>query len=149
MDKVNEVIKLGEGSVIENGKHRPYQCPADKLTIGWGHNLEDNGINDVTAEFLLSEDVFIATQDLKAVLGSDVWMSLSEVRNAALVDMIFNLGRPTFSKFQNMIAAIKAADWQKASAEAIDSRWYRQVGSRGQRIVKMLSSNEWPEELEG
>lgn len=35
-----EFAKLAEGAVIKDGKHYPYQCPADYLTIGYGWNLD-------------------------------------------------------------------------------------------------------------
>ena len=35
----------------------PYRCTAGKLTIGAGHNIEDNGISKKAAEFILKEDI--------------------------------------------------------------------------------------------
>jgi lysozyme len=57
-----------------------------------------------------------------------------------LVNMTFNLGRPRLSKFKNMIAAVKDHDWDVAADEMIDSRWYRQVKSRGKELVEMMRS---------
>jgi lysozyme len=55
-----------------------------------------------------------------------------------LTDMIFNLGSTRFRKFKKMIKAIKNNDWELAGEEAKDSKWYKQVGKRGEEIVKQL-----------
>ena len=57
-----------------------------------------------------------------------------------LVNMTFNLGRTRLSKFKNMIKAIEAHDWNAAADEMVDSRWYRQVKSRGVELVELMRS---------
>ena len=59
-----------------------------------------------------------------------------------LVNMTFNLGQTRLSKFKNMIRAVKALNWDKAADEMIDSRWYRQVKSRGVELVKLMRGAE-------
>lgn len=41
----------------EGFRSKPYRCPAGKLTIGYGRNIQDNGITKAEALFLLTEDV--------------------------------------------------------------------------------------------
>ena len=41
---VFKFTKLAEGLSL-----KPYRCPAGKLTIGYGHNLEANGISEEIA----------------------------------------------------------------------------------------------------
>lgn len=36
---------------------KPYRCTSNKLTIGYGRNIEDNGITIDEAEYLLNNDV--------------------------------------------------------------------------------------------
>ena len=57
-----------------------------------------------------------------------------------LINMTFNLGRPRLSKFKNMIKAIESHDWNAAADEMVDSRWYRQVKSRGVELVELMRS---------
>lgn len=57
-----------------------------------------------------------------------------------LVNMTFNLGRPRLSKFKNMIKAIESHDWNAAADEMVDSRWYRQVKSRGVELEELMRS---------
>lgn len=55
-----------------------------------------------------------------------------------LVNMAFNLGRTRLSKFKNMVAAVNAKDYEKAAEEMIDSKWYRQVKTRGVELVEIM-----------
>ncbi|MBP5593653.1 MAG: hypothetical protein J6X75_05780, partial [Clostridia bacterium] len=43
--------KLAEGLRL-----KPYRCPAGKLTIGYGRNIEDMGISETEAEMLFDND---------------------------------------------------------------------------------------------
>ena len=57
-----------------------------------------------------------------------------------LVNMTFNLGRTRLSKFKNMVKAVQSHDWNAAADEMVDSRWYRQVKSRGVELVELMRS---------
>lgn len=57
-----------------------------------------------------------------------------------LVNMMFNLGRTRLSKFKNMREAIDNQDWATAAVEGRDSRWYRQVGNRAERLMTRLEN---------
>ncbi len=59
-------------------------------------------------------------------------------RQAALISMAFNLGAPRLAGFYQMHRAIFEGDWQRVSAEALDSRWAKQTGHRAQEIAAML-----------
>ena len=51
-----DTIKRHEGLRL-----KPYLCTAGKLTIGYGRNLETNGISGDEAEYLLKNDIERAT----------------------------------------------------------------------------------------
>ena len=59
-------------------------------------------------------------------------------RQAALISIPFNLGAPRLAGFRQMHRAILEGDWQRVSAEALDSRWAKQTGHRAQEIAAML-----------
>ena len=93
-----------------------------------------------SAEVLLETDLDIAVHDLRAcVPGFD---DLDDLRQEALVSMIFNLGRGKFMGFQRMRAAIAAEDWERAAREALDSRWAAQVKHRAQEIAHVLRTGQ-------
>ena len=120
---------------------KPYQCTADKLTIGVGRNIEDRGITEDEARYLLKNDIKIVEDELLS--KKPMVAELDAVRQRVLVDMGFNLGIPTLLKFQNMWLAIEQEDFIQASIEMMDSRWARQVGQRAHRLSEAMRIGEW------
>ena len=122
----------------EGFRDKPYRCTAGKLTIGYGRNLDDVGISNREATVLLYNDIIEATESVRVVFSGFKFDEFSENRQAALIDMMFNLGRSRFIKFKKMITAIRYKDWNEAADQAKDSRWFSQVGERGVKIVRLL-----------
>ena len=126
-------IKENEGLSL-----KMYKCPADKWTIGYGHNIEDLGITQEAANFIFEGDIDAARKDALSIFPS--LLVFPQEKQIAIIDMIFNMGKPTFLKFEKMIAAIKIRDWREAGKQAKDSKWFKQVGNRGPRVVALLSN---------
>jgi len=120
---------------------KPYHCTADKLTIGVGRNIQDRGITEDEARYLLKNDIKIVEDEL--LTRQPVVAGLDSVRQRVLVDMGFNLGLPILMKFQNMWAAIEEEDYHEAARQMMDSRWASQVGRRAERLAQAMSSGEW------
>jgi len=136
---VKELLVKHEGVRL-----KPYRCPAGKLTIGVGRNIEDNGITEAEAMFLLANDI----RRVELELEPFAWYNgLDDVRKAALVDMCFNLGLPRLLKFRKMIAALARRDYGEAAMEMLDSAWARQVGARAVRLSNMVKTGEYPKDL--
>lgn len=131
LTKLISMLKRHEGF-----RSKPYLCTAKKITIGYGRNLDDVGITQEEAEFLLLMDVRQATDDAHDIFPK--MLDYTENRQIALIDMVFNLGKTRLMKFRNMIDAVKSGDWEKAAIEATDSRWYKQVGARAVELVNLL-----------
>jgi len=113
-----------------------YKCPAGKLTIGYGTNLEDRGISKAEAQMLVLNDLQRAITSLQNIFEG--WEFFSAKRKVALIDMVYNLGVAGFCKFKNMILAIKKEDWDKAAKCAMDSLYAKQVGVRAKENAKWL-----------
>jgi lysozyme len=126
----NQLI-LHEGLKLE-----PYECTAGKLTIGVGRNIEDIGITEDEARYLLDNDILRVCDELDRNLPW--WRDLSDARQRVLVDMVFNLGISRFMQFQNTIAAIESGDYETAASEMLDSRWSNQVGNRAKTLSRMM-----------
>lgn len=134
MKSIEEQLILHEGI-----KLKPYRCPAGKLTIGVGRNLEDKGLSRDEALFLLHNDI----REVNNALQAHTWfLRLDRVRQKVLIDMAFNLGLAGLFGFKNMIAYLEVGNYEKAADEMVNSRWYRQVGDRGKRLVKMMVTGE-------
>lgn len=120
----------------EGFEPRPYLCPAGRLSIGFGRNLNDKGISFMEARFLLRNDIDDAKKDCKRIFTN--WQNYSKYRQWAFIDMRFNLGPSGFRSFRKMIAAANDEAWFRVVKEAINSRWYHQVGRRSRYIVELL-----------
>ncbi|MEA3348486.1 MAG: sulfate adenylyltransferase subunit CysN [Pseudomonadota bacterium] len=123
----------------EGLKLKPYHCPAGKLTIGVGRNLEERGISEEEALYLLNNDIAESIKDLQKIFA-DEFETLPENVQRVLIDMRFNLGASGFKGFKKMIKAVKEEDFTQAALEMQDSKWFRQVGSRGKTLVKMMTA---------
>ena len=60
---------------------------------------------------------------------------------------MFNLGAGRFGAFHNMILALESGNMDAAAGEAANSGWYTEVGPRGKRIVAMLRTGQWPDDV--
>ena len=105
-------------------------------TIGVGRNLKDRGLLDDEVDYLLSNDIDIVETELDTELPW--WRDLDEVRARCLAELVFNMGMPRLHGFVKALDALKRRDYQTSADEFTDSRWYKQVGLRGVRIVEMI-----------
>lgn len=135
MDIALEAVKVHEGLRL-----KPYRCSANKLTIGYGRNLEDNGLTLEEAEILLQHDLVQAESDAIIYLGLHTWSTLTDVRKAVLINMSFNLGLTTLLKFTRFKSCLQSGDWAGAAVEMLDSRWASQVGSRATELAEHMRS---------
>lgn len=125
----------------EDVRLKPYTCPAGKLTIGVGRNIEDNGITYEEAMMMLDNDITRVVEELKRNLP--FYESLDEVRQGVLINMCFNLGIGRLLGFQKTLRHIEDGDYDKASIEMLDSRWAVQVGTRAKRLSRQMRTGEW------
>ncbi|MGA1846771.1 glycoside hydrolase family protein [Deferribacter abyssi] len=124
---------------------KPYRDSVKgKLTIGVGRNLDDVGISEDEALYLLRNDIAKVENELKQF---EWFNKLDGVRKKVLIDMDFNLGLPKFLTFKRMIAALKEGDFKKASDEMLDSRWAMQVKRRAVRLSIMMETGQDYDEL--
>lgn len=124
----------------EGVRLKPYRCTAGKLTVGVGRNLDDVGITETEAEYLLQGDVCKVLAELKTA-GYEG--DLTDPRFAALANMAFNLGTQGLLKFQATLAAYRARDWPAMAERMLASLWARQVGPRAVRLAKQVTTGEW------
>lgn len=122
---------------------KPYRCTAGKLTIGVGRNLDDKGITEKEALYLLDNDISECIYDLMEIFGVSVWECFSNSRQRALIDLRFNLGPNRFRMFRKMLSAIRYGDWKQASEELKDSNWWTQVQpDRKELLFKQLRTGD-------
>jgi len=130
IERLSDQLKVDEGF-----KAKVYTCSAGKLTVGYGWNLEDSNMPEHIASQLLDYGIEQAAQ---ACQKFEWFSALSDVRQEVIVNMVYNLGYTGVSKFKNMIAAIEDEDWSDAASEMLDSKWYKDVGARAERLARMM-----------
>ena len=119
---------------------KPYECPKGKLTIGYGHNIEDNGIPRIVAEDLLDIDLLHAQNELFSNYPAYRW--LSSGRKNALIDMAFNMGLPGLKNFKKMHKALSESDFDSAANEVLDSDYARQLPKRSLENSELIRNGE-------
>jgi lysozyme len=115
---------------------RLYKCTEGKQTIGIGRNLDDLGITEDEAMYMLDND--LARIEVELEKNIPVLSGLSDNRKIVLMNMAFNLGISRLLQFNNMLGALAQHDYKTASAEMLNSRWSKQVGSRANELSEMM-----------
>ena len=141
MIRLKEMLKRHEGI-----RQFVYQCSANKLTIGVGRNIdEDGGIGLSLDEinYLLDSDIVRCLRELNEF----EWFSeLDEVRQDAMVSICLNLGLPRLKGFELALNAMSSRLYEEAASEFLDSKWASQVGHRAKELSEMIRTGDYPEE---
>ena len=129
--RLKEDLKRHEGLRL-----KPYRDTVGKLTIGYGRNLDDRGITEAEADYLLTSDVLDFMREVDTRLP---WVpDLDEVRRGVVYNMAFNLGVGGLLSFRNTLAAMQRGDWTNAAEGMLDSLWARQVGRRATELAERM-----------
>ena len=145
VEKLREQLKIDEGCVYEiYNDHLGYP------TFGIGHLVREsdpeNGsalgteVSEDRVNEAFDADVEIVLSDCNTLYPD--FDDLPEEAQQIIANMMFNLGRPRLSKFVGMKRGVDAKDWDSAADEMVDSRWYRQVGARAERLVNRMREIE-------
>lgn len=127
-----------------------YLCTKGHHTIGWGHNVDShpltgdilayfhahNCITDEMADRLLDQDIADAVKDCRKLFPA--FNTLSENRQDALIDMMFNMGFSTFAEFHGTIAHINRGEWDQAVQHIELTDYRKELPARAQRNEKLL-----------
>lgn len=142
-ERVQEQLAIDEGVV-----HAVYLDHLGYPTFGIGHLIReedpeyglevDTPVSEERVTEAFQADLDIAISECKALY--DQWDDFPGEVQEILVNMMFNLGRTRLSKFKNMRKAIDNEDWATAAVEGRDSRWYKQVGNRAERLMERLEN---------
>ena len=123
LDRSVEMLKRHEGLRLN-----PYHCPANKLTIGIGRNLQDRGITESEAFYLLHGDINLVQEELTKNWG--VWRTFPEKARLVCIDMTFQMGITSFMKFKETRKLMELGKWLEASEEVLRSRYSIQTPNR-------------------
>ena len=135
VDKLIKQLKKHEGLEL-----KPYKCTSNKLTIGIGRNLEDVGISEIEAEYLLMNDL---DTYMTAAKTYGWYNGLNDARKAVIVSMLFNMGQTNFNKFLKMKQALDVGDYAEAAKQMLSSKWAKQVKGRAVELSKQMETGKW------
>ena len=134
---------------LEEDEGCKYEIYLDHLgypTFGIGHLVteddEEHG-KEVGTEVSAERVAEVFEQDIEVTLDEcqrlyEDFDDLPEEVQLIIANMMFNMGRPRLSQFKGMKAGVDARDWNQAADEMVDSKWYRQVTNRADRLVTRM-----------
>merc|ERR1711985_92127 len=64
----------------------------------------------------------------------------NHIVKGVIIEMCFQLGKPRVMKFKRMWESLKEKNLDKASAEMIDSNWYRQTKKRCESLANVMKN---------
>jgi len=141
IDKLREELAADEGCV--------YEIYLDHLglpTFGIGHLVTENDqehgqevgtpVSEERVQDVFAKDIVVTLDECETLYEG--FSELPEEVQLICANMMFNMGRPRLSGFKKFNAAVAAGDWDGAADEMIDSRWYRQVTNRAERLVQRM-----------
>lgn len=132
----SDILLLESIKKHEGFRSRLYKCPAGKWSIGYGRNLEDCGLSEWEAEYLLKNDITCSKLELYTNFP---WAEkLDSARKNVLIEMVFNMGISRFKGFKKMLAACQKGEWDKAANEMLDSKWASQVKQRAKTLAEIM-----------
>lgn len=108
------------------------------LTIGTGRNVMGKGISIPEAKYLNDNDISDVFSQLDKTYPW--WETLPDFAAYVLANMTFNMGLGKIGGFPKFLAAMKANDWNTATAEMTNSAWFNQTGDRAKRLVTIMKN---------
>ena len=135
-----------ELEIDEGVKYEIYLDHLGLPTFGIGHLVTENdpehgqevgtAVSEERVAEVFESDVQITLDECQRLY--DDFDDLPEECQLIIANMMFNMGRPRLSQFKGMKAGVDARDWNKAADEMVDSRWYKQVTNRADRLVTRM-----------
>lgn len=176
-----DAAKLRQQLTVHEGRRRyPYRCTAGKLSIAVGYNIDDRGLGALHAAIgrtPMLTDLYkwgLTEAEIDAVLDADIryyesrvidyfplYLDLDSVRQRAVVDFAFNLGKRALG-FRKAIDALTRATtapldhkqqfYDVCALEMMRSLWASQVGDgaggkrydRAERLADMIRTGQEP-----
>ena len=145
LEKLRKQLEIDEGV-----KYEIYLDHLGYPTFGIGHLVipsdieyrEDVGtrVSEERVRECFDKDVESVLRDC-TLLYKDFYELPEEVQQI-VANMMFNMGYTRLSKFKGMKKGVDARDWNKAADEMVDSRWYKQVTNRANRLVERMRNIE-------
>ena len=143
IEKLRDQLKIDEGCV-----NSVYLDHLNLPTVGIGHLVTEwddeygkpvgTEVSEYRVNELFDQDVQVTIDECKLLYNN--FDELPEEAQQIIANMMFNMGRPRLSRFHKMKKAVDAGNWEEAGNQMKDSRWYNQVTTRAERLVKRMKA---------
>lgn len=131
---------IGIGHLLT--KSDSIQTAISNLDVSLGRST--NGIiTQDEAQTLFQSDVQTAKTSLSQVGLGTLLNSLDPIRQAALINMSFQLGARGVANFKKSISYLQNQQWSSAALELKNSSWYNQTPSRAARVINTFLTGTW------
>ena len=141
INKLRRQLEIDEGV-----KYEVYLDHLNKKTFGIGHLVLDKDpeskmevgdpVSERRVEEAFDKDIQSVIDDCQRLYSN--FNAMPEECKQITANMMFNMGLPKMKAFKKMNAAIENDDYLKASEEMVDSKWYRTVPNRADRLVQRM-----------
>ena len=143
IERLKEEIKDDEGY-----KNEIYLDHLSLKTLGVGHLIKETDpeydlevgthIDDERVNELFEQDINVTIDECRKLYYD--FDRLPEEAQLIICNMMYNMGRPRLSRFHKMKRAVENRDWKEASNQMKDSKWYRQVTNRADRLCNRMEN---------
>ena len=143
IDQLRETLKVDEGV-----KNEIYLEHLGLPTCGVGHLIRQSDpeyglevgthIDDERVNELFDQDVQVTLGECRLLFQN--FDNLPEEVKQVCANLMFNMGRPRLSRFHKFRKALENSEWIEAGKELKDSRYYRQVTARADRLIARLEA---------
>lgn len=138
-ERLIQQLRRDEGEVLH-----AYQDHLGFWTIGVGRLVDQRrggGISPLESAFLLQNDI---ERCRGALLQRLPWFAgLDPVRQAAVVNMAFQLGVDGLLQFNRTLASVRDGRYAEAETHGLQSRWAQQTPARARRVLRQIATGEW------
>ena len=141
IDQLRKELERDEGV-----KYEVYHDHLGYPTLGIGHLITDDDPEcgaSVGTEVSSDRVQEAFDSDIESVLSDcdrlyEDFGDLPEEVQLIIANMMFNMGYTRLSRFKGMHSGVDARDWNAAADEMVDSKWYKQVTNRADRLVTRM-----------
>ena len=143
IDQLRKELERDEGV-----KYEVYHDHLGYPTFGIGHLITDDDpecgasigteVDSNRVQEAFETDVETVLSDCERLYVQ--FEHLPEEVKLIIANMMFNMGYTRLSKFKGMKRCVDARDWEWAADEMVDSKWYKQVSRRADRLVVRMRS---------
>ena len=143
IDQLKDTLKDDEGVGYEM-----YNTHLGYPTLGIGNLVREGdaehrrdvrtSVSEDRVDECFEKDVESVISDCKKL--HEAWDGYPEEVKQIVANMMFNIGLTRLSKFKKHNAALMSGDWKTAAVEGRDSRWYKQVTNRAERLMSRLEN---------